>query len=335
MTLLGLASHVATSRTLMSCGPIVPSRLPAPSVRGVAGRMMPSRCEPWHLHVRFQSVVNMSEDTGNRGELLAGLPVVDRTDGGTVADFLRVPYAVQARRGWLHFAWNDLRRYSGKARWRVALVPAGLEARKDRARMRAVGWSYLRTAPTQLLDRFIKIAVSSDVANAVVCFAREHGVLDLCEHGLPLTHRIDHGFTRLFGVDPGMCRPVGFDLSRRRPHDSGREPIKLWVRYSRAALGAVRFASGKGNSADRKAIEELLPPLGLPDPPKLTWYRRPPLPEPTPADDRNLVAHFVNSWLATGGAGPMLRDREGRLTYVVGGRYGSGRPWAALGVQLA
>lgn len=263
------------------------------------------------------------------GQLLKGLPVADWGDGGVASELLAVPYAVSARGAWLHFTWWDLRRFPEKL-WRSRRAPQTVDGYLDRAQAHGRGSFHLRTVPPDLLDRFIKVGDCSDPRREVVRFASEHGVLDLCGHGLPVTHRSDRQFSRFWLPE---CWPVGSEPVPWRDRRRGREPFSKWILYARAALGAIRIGErlGRGQpgrSSDWAMVESVLPPL------RSDWSRT--MLEGSGDDDRLILAHFVNSWLAIGAAGPMLRNRGRRLVYLTGGRYGTrGQLWAALGLQLA
>src|SRR2546427_6889562 len=57
-----------------------------------------------------------------------------------------------------------------------------------RRKLLPVGF-HTKRAPLDLLSRFCRIAEAKNIDRAVVTFVRRWGLLSLCEHGIPKTHR--------------------------------------------------------------------------------------------------------------------------------------------------
>src|SRR5262245_45732508 len=72
-----------------------------------------------------------------------------------------------------------------------------------------------------MLERFIELADGSPPD--ILRYTRHYGVLMICEHGLPSSHRP----TRLFNDDIG-CRPQGYS---RKCY----EPLERWWHFARQA----------------------------------------------------------------------------------------------------
>jgi hypothetical protein len=97
-----------------------------------------------------------------------------------------------------------------------------------------------------LLERFIQLAEGS--AADILHYARRYGVLMICGHGLPISHRP----TRLFNQDLG-CRPAGWGGSKCW------EPLERWWHFARQARAMLHIANQlrrglHGRRADWKQI---------------------------------------------------------------------------------
>ena len=86
------------------------------------------------------------------------------------------------------------------------------------------------------LEQFIGLADSS--AREVLVFAREWGVLGLCEHGMPFTHQIGSSFSSL--VDGSGSSQ---ELIESRCYATGFEPMEAWKNHSKKLSSVLSIAS--------------------------------------------------------------------------------------------
>ncbi|GEM_PF-2565249 len=106
---------------------------------------------------------------------------------------------------------------------------------------------------TGALDRFARLRTSEDVLR----FARQYGVLELCEHGLPATHNPRFLSIPLIGLvqGPSLWVPVGVGVREepsflieergKRPwcEGLGSERIDTWLFWSRQAASILNVAN--------------------------------------------------------------------------------------------
>jgi len=94
-------------------------------------------------------------------------------------------------------------------------------------------------APDALLDKFIALSTTSDAH--IAAFAARYGILGICDHDLPRTHRL----LRLVDgdlehADTG-CEPRGFRKGTQGYE--GREPIAPWRQWAQHARDVVTVAT--------------------------------------------------------------------------------------------
>ena len=90
-------------------------------------------------------------------------------------------------------------------------------------------------APADIVMKFVGLSDASDAK--VLAYAKRHGVLGICGHGLPVTH--------ITGVGTGGWRPVHCTFRESVTVDGrewATEPIERWREYARLA-GAILSAA--------------------------------------------------------------------------------------------
>ena len=195
------------------------------------------------------------------------------------------------------------------------LVPGDTELDAER-----LVWNYVamvqrnrRVQPRDgMLERFIELADGS--AADVLRYARHYGVLMICEHGLPASHRP----TRLFNQDIG-CRPAGW---------GGRkcwEPLERWWHFARQARAMLHIANQlrrglHGTRADWEQIYGTHGRHGLPRGLRSGY-------------EKFLLGELLQEWLTLGDVHANVQWLKDELRPVITFR-GAGL-FGALAVQLA
>jgi len=94
-----------------------------------------------------------------------------------------------------------------------------------------------------MLEKFAQLGASGhDSGQAVLTYARKWGLLDLCQHHLPIDHEdlqvpislAVTGMTRINVVLPGQCRSFSV---------LGGEPVSTWLYWSRQAAAILAILS--------------------------------------------------------------------------------------------
>lgn len=112
---------------------------------------------------------------------------------------------------------------AGETYW----LPAGITLSGDRLRWPIATPGRAVEAESGLLDGFIALRHASD--DRVLAFASDHGVLNLCQHGIPVGHSLNHA--------GGGCEIAG-----RGSRGSG-EPIQRWRELAAQFHAAVWIAA--------------------------------------------------------------------------------------------
>ncbi len=178
--------------------------------------------------------------------------------------------------------------------------------------------TYRRLPPGQdLLTPFIQLAQSNPAA--VLHFARSHGVLFLCEHGLPATHDPEP-MTKLPMEDPEERWCEGNILVG----GWNEEPVSTWQYFARSARAVINIAANLhqgrcGRPEDWATLHER---EGLY---VLHW------PLEDIESEWNNLCEVVNQWLAFGNVRPRLRVEPPKRSPSM--RLG-GYLFGALAVQL-
>jgi hypothetical protein len=157
-----------------------------------------------------------------------------------------------------------------------------------------------------LLSEFLRL--ESAEAEEVLRYARRWGVLALCEHGLPRSHRSD--------PVPGtfeVCGGLWPDLVEKGLA-AGEEPLAKWRELSREAKLILRAAAALHESSNGTAI------ISRGDFTRLLFGVRP-LEET--GEPRVIgwawILEALGRWVERGNVGPMIRvDQANRLTLVLG-----------------
>jgi len=133
------------------------------------------------------------------------------------------------------------------------------------------------------LRNFIALAEAEE--KAILRYAREWGVLGLCEHLVPSAHSRE-------------CRPIGWP-------DCCTEPITAWRRYAKEASILIKLSLDLARGTPPK---------------KQDWAALPLRRSPRSVEaGRLLVAERVNQWLAWGGVRPTLTWRKDAPEMSLGG----------------
>lgn len=188
-----------------------------------------------------------------------------------------------------------------------------------------------------LLEKFAALAEAPDVS--ILAYARRWGVLEICEHGVPATHRRPEGTlwpgVRGGALNPIGCRPelVGGDASN--PMSAVyREPVAAWRLFAGQAFSALAVAAALIESG-APALKDLhrLRPLQMPpltEARARTW---------TADEARTRLAEVVDSWVVLGDVRPECvsvsrEDRQGNPQTVLGAVFTGSTLFGALAVQL-
>ena len=143
----------------------------------------------------------------------------------------------------------------GRARRRV--VESGQAGLASSSRDWATGRR--QSGRSDLLLGFLGLSHAADPARAVLGFAREWGVLELCSrHDLPAMHLPLPGEPR----DSRRCEP---------PRDEGSEPIELWIELCRRARAALNIAADLRLGLHLAGSRDDWASLGILDPSSAVW----------------------------------------------------------------
>jgi hypothetical protein len=134
-------------------------------------------------------------------------------------------------------------------------VPRWVSVREERLEYRYIGLkgsSQQRWVRPQreFLEKFLQLAEAP--AEKILAYARNWGVLEICEHNLPASHQ-PGAFPSDSGV-PG-CRPLQTEEGR------WWEPLDAWRRLARRLQGLLNVATGayEGRASQRRDWERIVP----------------------------------------------------------------------------
>lgn len=132
--------------------------------------------------------------------------------------------------------------------------------------MKINGWKYggeHGRPDGDFFDRFLRLADASD--QEILAYAEEWGVLEICEHGWPASHRRP-GTTTPPASLMGRCRPLGYGEKKGKGW-WGWEPFGAWRYYARQAIAilnvSAQLISGKSGSLEDLWILSLDPPRDI------------------------------------------------------------------------
>ena len=243
-----------------------------------------------------------------------------RLEQSLPADTLLIPWLIELRKGGLLYG------YYSPAQMSDPLPRLTLDDRHDAERMHELGLAHIKAPSRRILDEFRGLAAAPD--EKILAFARRWGVLDLCRHGLPVTHsarRID------WGIPPtGDCEPLVIP-DKRFPSWSHRgfEPLEEWRGWAQRAGALMNIAAEL--RASRRARRQ--------DWDAVARWRGAGLHRPTRDADVDeewrMLCSYVNDWCEIGQASPHISYRgDGTSLVQFGARWGRGRLFGTIGLQL-
>ena len=183
------------------------------------------------------------------------------------------------------------------------------------------------------LESFAALAEASD--GVIVRYARTHGVLGLCAHGLPWTHNPPRdrkaamaiadltrgapatGRGRRSRVSPAQrrwlaiqivqgCRPEAVEDSERF---TGWEPLAQWRRWARETLALLNVAAslheGQPGPVDKWSI--VFEGVAR----RAPWWKQ------STTTDRLVLAHVLNEWMVLANVRPLITWSIGRPPEVI------------------
>lgn len=166
----------------------------------------------------------------------------------------------------------------------------------------------------QMLERFVSLADASPAS--ILEFARQWGVLEICEHGLPRSHNPCRPGQQMYRRVT-WCYPLGW-YERGKGYDCW-EPLAAWRQFSRHARALLNIAAqlhqGQvGRLEDWRIVYER---SGSPRP--APWW------EQDVQIEKWKVANVVNEWLELGNVRLRARwDEAGpSVTLAGGGLFGA------------
>lgn len=185
---------------------------------------------------------------------------------------------------------------------------------------RSPKWQVAEPTP-ELLKRFIKLTDGHDV----LAFARRWGVLGVCTHDKPRTHRATPSIFPFDDRDSRAEEPICYPRGWFQGECS--EPIGVWLRYARQALAMLSIAAAlRGRTPPAKEDWQVL--YGID--PNFAQYD-------FARDAEAWLEHVLNQWLVLADARPhvVLRPKPhivfvdslfGAITLQLIGALGSTRP---------
>jgi hypothetical protein len=215
---------------------------------------------------------------------------------------------------------------SGELDRRIAgrewLVPEEIGLRDGRLVWRQIyfDWDKRISAKPGLLQSFIRLADAPD--ERILAFARRWGVLELCEHDLPLRHLVS-GWAH---TDAPFYARSWCDYRQSEPGGRIWEPLSAWRTWARRAAATLNVAIS--------FYRNKLPPLEEWQSAISLGLRSPddnePLP-PTPSKGWLRLDHRIHAWLGLTGVVPrVVRNRGVRPQITFGGT----GLFGALSIQL-
>ncbi len=112
----------------------------------------------------------------------------------------------------------------------------------------------------RILEKFLDLADANGLK--VLRYARQYGVLGLCEHDLPYTHNPPPVLGRSYSSIPEpYCVPRGWNGGR------ASESIDTWRYFARVAMGLIRVARSqrRGNCGQSEDWQQVYQRVGFPD----------------------------------------------------------------------
>jgi hypothetical protein len=192
-----------------------------------------------------------------------------------------------------------------------------------------------------MLRDFVRLADASDsdLPRRVSAFARQYGVLDVCVHGLPITHAA----TTCFSLFPEACRRHTSTMLQEAEFEYrvAGEPLRAWRFFAQKALSLLEIVAMR-QSGDRPTDDDwkaAVMEFEQPDPGDravasdlylLPAFFTGGFPSESQEDSGFALSLLVEQWLLLGAVRPrpVLRPTESRIAI------GSYSTFGALASQL-
>lgn len=247
-----------------------------------------------------------------------------RTDQAIAADALVVPWHLEMREGCLFY------RYTAEdVMERLRSPDLAFKDTRDPQRARKFGLPLFKTPSPHVLDGFMHLADADD--ERILGFARRWGVLDLCEHGLPVSHEVIQ--TRWDSGKVARCAPLQWRKTEGPPDLlAGREPLELWRSWAGRARALMRIRAAlltfkPGNADDWMSY--------LGDDGSAPGARADVRYGASVEWDMRLLCSCVNAWMALAQVGPQLvRQQGGSVVIRFGAAAKGGQLFGMIGLQM-
>lgn len=247
-----------------------------------------------------------------------------RTDQAIAADALVVPWLLEMREGCLFYRYT-----SEDMMERLRSPDLAVTDLRSPQRAHKFGLPLFKTPSPHVLDGFMHLADADD--ERILSFARRWGVLDLCEHGIPMTHDVIH--SRWDSGKVARCSPLPWERPDRPPDPSaGREPLDLWRKWARRARALMRIRAAllalePGSADDWRSYfgdDQAAPGVRVETEHGASVEL-----------DMSHLCNYVNAWMAVGQVGPRLvKQHGGSVVIRFGATAGGGLLFGMIGLQM-
>lgn len=243
-----------------------------------------------------------------------------KIDQPIAADYLGIPWHLSLEGEDILYAYYSPSALSQEPR------PMTLDEQRHPGLMSKRGLPHLKSPSPRVLDGFMKLADQSHTETFE--FARRWGVLDLCEHGLPIGHR---GVDLRWGIPrTPRCTPVkppgkGFPSWCH----FGLEKAEWWRDWARKAKALMTIAASlkrgsRGDSRDWNTVA--------------AWENeglQRPLRNDSVTAEWHLLCQYVNGWCQMANLAPYLICRDqGSVMIRFASLAAPGRLFGVIGLQM-